>query len=156
FPEWTVKRLTDAAYANAIEMDDISLVGLAARICDAVVLTATRESVVLYAELWCTGPAEPPEPRYIWKVDQHLSTHASRFVDTFNGLFGEELWPPTPEYAGYFWRACKDNDILGRCVRLGSDDSGSQIRHYHWAICSGQYGPYAVDDFWKSEVWTTN
>jgi hypothetical protein len=155
FPEWTVKRLTDAAYASAIEMDDISLVGLAARICDPVVLTATRESVVLYAEVMAYAAAMPPKPRYIWKVEPDLSTQATRFVDTFNQLFGEELWPPTPEYAGYYWYAYKDNDILGRCVRLGYDDRGPQIRHYHWAICSGQYGPYAVDDFWKPELWTT-
>lgn len=37
------------ANAAARETDEISLVGLAARAQDAVVLTATRESVALYA-----------------------------------------------------------------------------------------------------------
>jgi hypothetical protein len=155
FPEWTVKRLTDAAYASALEMDDISLVGLAARIRDAVVLTATRESVVLYAGLICGSAAAPPEPRYIWTVDEDVAAQASRFVDAFNGLFGEELWSPAPKHAAYFWHAYTDNDIVGRCVRIGCDDRVSPIRHYHWAICRGKYGPFAVDDFWKSEVWTT-
>ena len=50
FPEWTVARLTVAAYEIAQKTDDISLVGLAARIRDPVVLAAVRESVVLYAE----------------------------------------------------------------------------------------------------------
>jgi hypothetical protein len=155
FPEWTVKRLTDAAYASAMEMDDISLVGLAARIQDPVVLTATRESVVLYAEVMLGCAAAPPEPRYIWKVDHDLAAQTSRFVDAFNALFGEELAPPAPKYAAYFWDAYTDNDIFGRCVRIGCDDRVPPIRHYHWAICRGKYGPYAVDDFWKSEVWTT-
>jgi hypothetical protein len=48
FPEWTVKGLAAAACKTAREIDDISLVGLAARVQDAVVLTAARESVVLY------------------------------------------------------------------------------------------------------------
>jgi len=155
FPEWTVKGLTDAAYASAIEMDDISLVGLAARIHDPVVLTATRESVVLYAEVMIGSAAAPPEPRYIWQVDEDLAAQASRFVDAYNALFGEELWSPAPEHAAYFWHAYTDNDILGRCVRIGCDDRVSPIRHYHWAVCRGKYGPYAVDDFWKPELWTT-
>ncbi|MBZ5538082.1 MAG: hypothetical protein LAO31_19180 [Acidobacteriia bacterium] len=41
-PDWTVARLTAAAHAAAHQTDDISLVGLAARIQDAVVLTAVR------------------------------------------------------------------------------------------------------------------
>lgn len=64
-PEWTVARLTDAAHARAVEMNDISLVGLAARTRDAVVLTAVRESVVLYAKVLRLG-AEMSPPRWTY------------------------------------------------------------------------------------------
>ena len=43
FPEWTVARITVAAFEIAQKTDDFSLVGLAARIRDPVVLAAVRE-----------------------------------------------------------------------------------------------------------------
>src|ERR1700682_565907 len=94
WPGWNVQQLTAIANAIARDTDDFSLVGLAARIQDAVVLAATRESVVLYAEV-VVGAAfrPPPPPRYIWKVDRDLAEQATRFIDTFNALFGEALPP---------------------------------------------------------------
>ena len=155
FPEWTVSGLTAAAHATARAMDDISLVGLAAVVKDAVVLTAARESVVLYAKIVFGAALHPPRPKYGWKVDEDLAQQARKFIGTFNTLFGEELPPPDPEQAEHYWHACHDNEILGRCVRLGLDDRTSPIRHYHWAICRGAHGEVAVQEFWKSEVWTT-
>ncbi|MCK5429814.1 MAG: hypothetical protein KAI94_10115 [Anaerolineales bacterium] len=154
FPEWTVAGLTAAAHSTARATDDISLVSLAARVQDAVVLTAVRESVVLYAES-VVGAAQPSRPRYVWMVDEDLAEQARRFTDTFNTLFGEELPPPDPSEAERYWHACESNEILGRCVRLGCDDTVSPIRHYHWAICRAADGEYAVQEFWKSGVWTT-
>lgn len=154
-PEWTVQRLTAAADAAARETNDISLVGLAARVQDAVVLTAARESVVLYAEAVPVAALRLPRPKYVWKVDEDLADHARRFIETFNTLFGERLPPPEPAQAGRYWRAYDANEILGRCVRLGYDDTVSPMRHYHWAICRGADGKLAVQEFWHSEVWTT-
>ena len=65
-PEWTVARLVVSARAAAVEADDYSLVGLAARVEDAVVLTALRESVVLYAAFALLGGL--PVPTFDWKV----------------------------------------------------------------------------------------
>lgn len=155
FPNWTGPSLKAAAYNKALELDEISLVGLAARAQDAVVLTAVRESVVLYAEIVTGSLLEPPQPQYVWDVDKDLARSARRFIDTFNMLFGEELPPPDPAQAERYWRAYDDNEILGRCVRLGYDDSVSPIRNYHWAICYGANGEFAVQEFWKPEVWTT-
>jgi len=155
FPAWTVSRLTATAHTSAVATGDISLVGLAARAQDAVVLAATRESVVLYAEPVMGAALEPPQPQYVWKVDDDLAEHARRFVDTFNALFGEELPPPDAEQAEIFWDACKDNRILGRCVRLGFDDSTLPVRHYHWAIRLSDSREMVVQDFWNDEVWTT-
>jgi hypothetical protein len=120
-----------------------------------VVLTAARESVVLYAAMIVGATLSPPRPRYVWKVDEELAALARRFADPFNTLFGDEL--PTPEEvnAERYWRAYDANEILGRCVRLGLDDAVSPIRHYHWAICRGADGEFIVQEFWKSEVWTT-
>ncbi len=70
-------------------------------------------------------------------------------------LFGEKLPPPDPAQAERYWHAYSDNEILGRCVRLGCDDTISPTRHYHWAIYRAADGEFAVQEFWKPEVWTT-
>jgi hypothetical protein len=152
FPEWTAARLTSVAYEIALKTDDISLVGLAARIRDPVVLGALGESVVLYMD--CVfGIAQMP--KYVWEVDNDLLELAGRFIDTFNTLFNEELPRPGPEQAPLYWGAYKHNGILGRCVRLGSDDRVSPARHYHWGICRNAAGEFAVQEFWHSKVWPT-
>jgi hypothetical protein len=153
-PEWTVERLTAAAYALAREFDDISLVGLAARVRDPVVLAAVRESVVLYAEVASLFLA-PSRPQYVWRVDADLAEQARRFIAIFNALFDNELPPPDPSQAECFWHAFMDNKIFGRCVRLGFDDTVSPIRHYHWGICITAAGELAMQEFWHPEVWTT-
>jgi hypothetical protein len=155
FPEWTVGGLITAAHSTAQETDEFSLVGLAARVQDAVVLTAVRESVVLYAEVVEGSALDPPRPQYVWKVDEDLAWQARRFIDTFNTLFREELPAPEPAQAEHYWHAYDDNEILGRCVRLGYDDTVLPIRHYHWAICRGAHGEFAVQELWKPELWTT-
>ena len=154
-PRWTVTRLAAAAYAAARQMDDISLVGLAALVKDPVVLAAARESVVLYA-LPMPVSARRRRPKYVWKVDRVLAEQARRFIQVFNALFGEELPPPDPAQAEWYWYAYRRNEILGRCVRLGYDDARVPTRHYHWAICRGSGGELTVQEFWHSELWTTS
>jgi hypothetical protein len=154
-PGWTVPALTEAACHIALETDEISLVGLAARIRDAVVLAATRESVVLYAEMIFSKEFQAPRIEYVWRVDEDLARQAGRFIETFNRLFSERLPPPDPAQAERYWRACDNNEISGRCVRLGWDDQVRPMRHYHWAICPAASGEFAVHEFWATEVWTT-
>lgn len=155
FPNWSVESLTAAAYNSARKFEDISLVGLAALIKDAVVLTAVRESVVLYAQPIAAAALDPPQPKYVWEVDKDLARQARRFIDTFNTLFGESLPPPDPAQAELYWHAYDDNEVLGRCVRLGYDKTILPIRHYHWAICRAADGGFAVQEFWNPELWTT-
>ncbi len=155
FPAWTIEKLTGEAYRKAIETDEFSLVGLAARIKNALVITALRESVVLYGMIvTATGNLQPP--KYIWMVDEDLVRHAKRFIGTFNALFNEELPPPHPSQAERIWHAFRDNDIDGRCVRLGYNDTVTPIRYYHWAIRSTVSGRYEVHEFWDTELWTTS
>ena len=154
FPEWTVPNLTKMAYDCAADSSDFSLVALAALSRDAVVLTALRESVVLYAEA-VAGSAMWSEPEYIWEVDEILQQRAVQFVETFNQLFDERLPRPAPENADVYWMASSEWKIVGRCVRIGFDDSVKPIRHYHWAIDrDAKYQP-VVTEFWDTEIWTT-
>ena len=152
-PDWNVQQLTETAHRVAQETDDFSLVGLAAFVRDAVVLTAARESVVLYAEV--VAGSSMQRPKYIWKVDRELTEQARRFIDTFSKLFGEELPPPDGAQAERYWHACDNNEILGRCVRLGYNDAVEPILQYHWAICLKDDDTLGVQEFWHPEVWTT-
>ena len=150
---WTVAHLTDAAHRDAIGCDGYALVTLAAWARDPVVLTALRESVVLYARAGFLG--RPEEPKYEWHVDAELADRAARFVATFNALFPVErpLPAPIPENAKLFWYSRPEGRIVGRCVRLGSDADG---RFYHWALRIGRDAQsLAVDEFWSNEIWTT-
>jgi hypothetical protein len=93
-PNWTVQRLVQVAFEAADAYDDFSLVGLAARIRDPVVLTALRESVVLYAEF--VAGASLSKPVYEWRVDSELARQANRFIDTFNGFVASDSATTTP------------------------------------------------------------
>jgi hypothetical protein len=151
-PHWTIEYLTATARAAALETDDISLVGLAALTQDAVVLTALRESVVLYAEVGKLSKVRDPQVE--WQVDDELAERGGRFVDAFDALFHERLPSPIADEANVYWHAYEDVDVVGRCVRLGYDPTRQPILHYHWAICPGS-NDLIVRDFWHPEVWTT-
>lgn len=154
FPEWNIENLTNTAYQCALDTDDFSLVALAALSRDSIVLAALRESVVLYA-MAVGGSAIIPDPKYTWQVDDVVESRARRFVEAFNQLFDECLPTPSHDNAQTFWRACKEWKIVGRCVRIGFDDSVLPINHYHWAIDRDSKHKLIVKDFWDSEIWTT-
>jgi hypothetical protein len=153
--EWNVPYLVNASYEAAVKNDDYSLVGLAVLIKDAVAITALRESVVLYALAALGASFEEIEYIYEWRVDEDIQKAANRFISTFNDLVPNAIPKAIPENAEYFHNAYTDNEITGRCVRLGYDDSYTPFRHYHWAIRIGQTG-LEVDDFWSEEIWTTD
>jgi len=150
-PNWTIERLTSAAHDEVASSDDFSLVGLAALAKDALVLAALRETTVLYAYTVAMS-ARWREPKFEWRVDDALADRANRFIATFNELFSERLPTAVPENAKRFWP--RDADIIGRCVRLGSDDRQHQVRHYHWGITADRSG-ISVRDFWSEDLWTT-
>jgi len=151
--EWSIANLTARAYEMARESDDYSLVALAALARDPLVLTALRESVVLYAGVWC-GSA-PVEKEYLWEVDPEIAARAAKFVDTFNALFAESLPSPVADNARIYHDSARPWKIEGRCVRIGIDDSTIPNRHYHWAIKYATYNP-VVEEFWKEEIWTSD
>lgn len=152
-PDWTVARLLPAARTAALKMDDYSLVGLAARVEDAVLLTALRESVVLYAALKVLGVPTPPT--FDWKVTPELAAQANRFVQGFNALVPEALPAVIPENARHFYDPDRPfANVVGRCVRIGISPV-SPVRHYHWAICQARHSELRVQEFWSDELWTT-
>jgi hypothetical protein len=156
-PNWSGAGLTKAAYAAALQFDDYSLVGLAARTQDAVVLTALRESVVLYAEVVRLALFREPKLDYEWRVDEGLAKAANRFIETFNRFVPDALPRAEAASAERYYKAYTDSEILGRCVRLGQTPDGRQ--HYHWAIMvktlSRNRFELAVDEFWTKDIWTT-
>src|SRR4029450_1634856 len=152
---WSIANLTQIAHDESVVSSDFSLVALAALSNVPVVLTALRESSVLYAAAIGAGITRE-EPHYVWEVDEVLRARAERFVRTFNDLFDESLPMPTPENAQYFWAACSEWKIVGRCVRIGFDDSVDPVKHYHWAIDQDAGYKLVVKEFWDTEIWTTN
>jgi hypothetical protein len=92
----------------------------------------------------------------VWQVDADLAAQASRFIAAFNRLFGNELPPAEAGQVEAYWHASDSDKYLGRCVRLGVDDSTIPVRHYHWAIRRGQDGHPTVHEFWENEIWTTD
>lgn len=154
-PRWTIPTLTAAAEQAARAMDDYSLVGLAARAQDPVVLAALRESVVLYAQVMLLGRAYEP-PIFEWRVDEELARQANRFIHSFNALFslGVRLPAATAENAAAFSGGFDVKKIVGRCVRVGYDDTRNPVMHYHWGITHSQEG-LEVEEFWAPEIWTT-
>lgn len=153
---WTLASLLETAFRATEVRDDISLVGLAARARDAVCLTALRESVVLYAKQMHYGISE--EPDCVWRVSPEIQAAANRFIMAFDELAPGRIPSAEPGYVNEYYKAMKDADLIGRCVRIGSDGGGGN--HYHWAI----YRPnlrvplsqVAVEDFWHPQVWTTD
>lgn len=160
YPDWSVARIVSAAGRIARTTDDdISLVGLAARFEDAVVLAAVRESAVLYLSSYY-GASEDMlrEPEFLWQVDDELAGYGQRFVDTFNALFGD--WLPSVQAASaeQYWYAAVENRIAGRCACLGWGEhapGSGQMQYYHWAIDTPSLGPDGVHDFWQPELWTS-
>ena len=153
--EWTVPSLMAAASVVARQNEDYSLVGLACRAEDPVVVAALRESVVVYAELvTLTMAVRRERPRYVWRVDPALAMSGQRFIDAFNELFGKELQPATQEYAHIYGRNAAEARIEGRCVRLGQTNDVPPA-YYHWAVARAD-GELIVDEFWAPEIWTTD
>lgn len=157
-PPWTLPQVIDAAYEQATSTDDISLVGLAARARDAVALTALRETVVLYEEVYTLGSKKELEVTYVWMVDEELTTAAQRFITTFNSFVPNALPNAHPEYAALYFTAFHDNDFVGRCVRIATTPNGD--KQYHWAIYTSlDNTPKVVldiDTFWDGQLWTTD
>ena len=148
-------RLVTRAAAIADELDDISLVGMGARLRDAVLLTALRESVVLYAEVGFRGL--PVRNEFVWKVSDSVSTLARRFIAEYERLFpgdaGSALPPPVAGSAEAYWSAAERNDVIGRCVYVAYDPRRT-APYYHLAVRWGKDGP-DVEAFWAREIWTT-
>jgi hypothetical protein len=52
-------------------------------------------------------------------------------------------------------QSAKEWKLVGRCVRLGYDDSVRPIKHYHWALERDAEAKLSVNAFWDTDLWTT-
>jgi len=164
--EWTIATIASRARARALADDDCSLVGLAARTGDLVMLTALAESAVLerYRSL-----GREPVPRYVWRVSDDLAHAAARFVAHFHALFGDTYPAIGPESTEAYWLASRGKSPAGRCLWLGTDPARPGASHYHWAVAYPKMTRlprlldrlmrrergFRVVEFWSEEVWTT-
>lgn len=151
---WSIDTITAKAHSISTESDDISLVGIAAFINDPVVLTALKESVALYSEVLAGCAMVKTKIVYEWHVDAALQNKVNRFIKTFNELSSSNIKEACSENTSYFYNAFKDNDIVGRCVYIGYDDSKDPTEKYHWAV-KYETGKIIAEDFWSDELWTT-
>jgi hypothetical protein len=157
---WKAQKIIGRAYEVVMGMDDISLVGLTVRLKDPIVITALRESVILYAEKLELGYYQEPKIKYLWKVDNEFAQVANRLIEEFNKLLPKDSYisngipKAEPQNANRFYSSFGDNEILGRCANLGLDRS-SPPQHYHWAITK-QKDEFALDEFWDTKLWTTD
>jgi hypothetical protein len=152
--KWDVESITTEAHSISIDSDDISLVGIAASINDSVVLAALRESVALYGTVAAGCAIIPPKIIYKWNVDSKLQSKVNRFINIFNELSSGNIKEASPENVEYYYEASDENEIFGRCIYIGYDDTKIPIERYHWAI-KCEAGNAIVDDFWSEELWTT-
>jgi len=152
--QWAVSSVVGLAHEIAAASDEFSLVALAARAADPVVLAATRESVALYAAVF--GRALFASPiEYEWRVDPTLAGLANRFILTLNQFVLTPVPGAEPASAARFYAAFVKNDPHGRCVMIGKDDGGPSMRYYHWAIASSSPTDLSVEAFWHDAIWTT-
>jgi hypothetical protein len=151
---WSVESITSEAQSISMDNDDISLVGIAASINDSVVLAALRESVALYGAVAAGCAMIPPKIVYKWDVDSELQCKVNRFIKIFNELSSGNIKEANPENVEYFYEAFEGNEIVGRCIYIGYDDTKKPVEKYHWAI-KYEGGKVIVDDFWSEELWTT-
>lgn len=152
--KWAVETLAAEAHAISSKTDDISLVGIAASVNDAVALTALRESVALYGVVAAGCATKPIKVEYKWNVEPDVKDKVNRFIKTFNELTLSIIKEAEPDNIVYFYDAFAKNDIMGRCIYIGYDDTNDPIKRYHWAI-SYDAGRAIVDAFWSSDLWTT-
>ena len=111
---WSKSVLAERARSIAIETGDFSLVALAARTGDLVVLAAARESVALYADLMSLG--SEGRIAYAWQVDDELSAAANRLH-------------PDPESVRRFPAPAGDSGIGGEVLRRGQQGpTGRTVR----------------------------
>ncbi len=151
---WSVESITSEAQSISTRTDDISLVGIAASTKDAVVLAALRESVALYGAVAAGCAMIPPKIVYKWDVDVQLQAKVNRFIEIFNELSSSNIKEANSENVQYFYYAFEENEIIGRCIYIGYDDTKDPVEKYHWAV-KYEAGNTIVDDFWSEELWTS-
>ena len=155
--KWNKDNILDTAYEIIKDTNNYSIINLGIILKNPVIITALRESVVLYSEFICTG-APPPIiyiHKYIWNVSKNIENMANIIIEIFNGICPYKIPEAIESNAELYYYEYTENKIDSRCVRIGFDDLSN--KNYHWAIknIKNMANKYKFIDFWDSELWTT-
>jgi len=154
---WNVKNILNTAYTIINDIGNTTIIGLGIMIKNPVIVTALRESTVLYSDVPCLGMPDftiKYVNKYIWNVSKEVEKLANMLIETFNGICPYKIPMAIEKNAEKYYDEFSSNPVDLRCVRIGSDVSS---RHYHWAIKKQEHptSNYKFAEFWDENLWTT-
>jgi hypothetical protein len=155
---WNVKNIINEAFTIINDIGNTTIIGLGIALKNPVIVTALRESVVLYPDFYCTGVPDFTIKyinKYIWNVSKEIENLANTIIETFNGICKYKIPKAIEKNAKIYFEEFSSNPINLRCVRIGYDDFSG--KNYHWAIKNQKYltSNYKFIEFWDKNLWTT-
>jgi hypothetical protein len=156
--KWNVKNILDMAYTIINDIGNTTIIGLGILLKNPVIVTALRESVVLFPEFYTAGDPDFTIKyinKYIWNVSKEIEKLANTIIEIFNGICPYKIPNATEINAELYYKEFTSNPIDIRCVRIGYDNLSGQ--NYHWAIKNQEYltSNYKFMEFWDEKLWTT-
>jgi len=150
---WKAVSIINEAYENIKDSNNFSLTGIGILTKDPVVITALRESAVLFLSVERASP-ETPKYQYIWSVSSNIENLINMFIYEFNKFIPYKILYANKNNSEYFYNAYEENRLIGRCVCIGKDNSLN--KYYHWAINKKDSSDELnFVEFWDDKIWTT-
>ena len=153
--KWNAENILNEAYTIIKDTEDTTIVGLGILLKNPVIVTALKESVVLYNDILPTGELDHRIKyiyKYIWNVSKEIENLANKIIEIFNGICPYRIPIAVAENAKKYYNNFSSNPIKIRCVKIGYDNLSQ--KYYHWAINNVNYN-YKFVDFWDTKLWTT-
>jgi hypothetical protein len=155
---WNVKNILNTAHTIINDTNNTTIIGLGIIIKNPVIVTALRETAVLYADILCAGVPDFTIKyinKYIWNVSKEIEHLANIIIETFNGICPYKIPLAIEKNAKKYYDRFMSNPFDLRCVRIGYDAFSG--KNYHWAIKNQEYltNNYKFAEFWDEKHWTT-
>jgi hypothetical protein len=156
--KWNVENIMNTANTIINDTDNTTIVGLGVLLKNPIIVTALRESVVLYSDFYCTGAPDFSIKyinKYIWNVSKEIENLANKIIEIFNEICPYKIPKAIEKNAEIYYDEFTSNPIDLRCVRIGHDNFSG--RNFHWAIKNQEYltSNYKFIEFWDTKLWTT-
>jgi len=157
FDNWKSEKIIKTAFSIIKEENDFSIISLGIIKKDPIILTALRESVALYSDIFVGSAPNLTvkyEYKYIWNVSNEIQNKANNIIEIFNGICPYKIPIAEEKNVKKYYDEYVSNPINIRCIRIGIDNIG---KNYHWAIINTDYlkRNYKFKEFWDSKFWTT-